>query len=373
MKAWQLRGRGREAFAVTVAIAAAAGCGGNSGESDAIASGSGASSGNSTSGSGGGVASSSSSGGGASGTSSGSSSTSSSSGGADCGLMGGMRGLTMQTVMVGAASRSYLMYLPESLSPATLAPFLYVFHGSTMSGQQMHDITQYAALADKEGIAVVFPDGNGGPGSFAPWNVAEPGQSVCGFGQFAVGNGDDFGFMDAMKAVVQTYQCIDPAHVFATGFSMGGYFSHHVGCYRSDVRAVGPHSGGGIASLSSCTTGHVPIIIFHGTADALIAPGCDDPNSPPVEGFPPSATLWAEKNGCKSTYTTVPVNGPSGDGQCYLYDDCPADGQVELCTFTGMGHCWAGGSTAGEGASNACPPYASATQLEWDFFKTYAW
>jgi polyhydroxybutyrate depolymerase len=173
---------------------------------------------------------------------------------------------------------------------------------------------------------------------------------------------------------VQQDQCVDPKHVFATGFSMGGYFTHHVGCDRPDVKALGPHSGGTIADLSACKTGHVPIIIFHGTGDPVIAPGCDDPNSPAQSGFPPSATLWAKKNGCQNTYKTTPEMGMGGgNGQCYLYDGCPADGQVELCTFTGMSHCWAGGSTAGQGAASACPTYSSATQLEWGFWKKYAW
>jgi polyhydroxybutyrate depolymerase len=264
------------------------------------------------------------------------------------------------------------MYLPQSVSPTAAAPFVYVFHGASMSGQAMHDITQYSALADREGIAVVFPDGEGGPGSITPWNVKNAGQSVCGYGDLVSGGGDDFGFMDAMKANVEKYQCVDPAHVFATGFSMGGYFSHHIGCYRSDVRAVGPHSGGTIASLSSCTTGHVPIIIFHGTSDPLIAPGCDDPNSPAQSGFPPSATLWAQKNGCHTSYTTLTEQGDGGGaGQCYIYDGCPADGQVELCTFNGMAHCWAGGSPSA--GMFSCPTYASATELEWAFFKKYAW
>lgn len=57
---------------------------------------------------------------------------------------------------------------------------------------------------------------------------------------------------------------------------------------------------------------------------------------------------------------------------CFLYDGCPADGQVEMCSFQDMGHCWAGApvcpSCIGEG-----PGYASATKLEWEFFKKYAW
>jgi hypothetical protein len=44
---------------------------------------------------------------------------------------------------------------------------------------------------------------------------------------------------------------------------MGGYFTHHLACDRTDKKAAAPHSGGTIASLGGCKTGHVPIIIFH--------------------------------------------------------------------------------------------------------------
>ena len=288
-----------------------------------------------------------------------------------CGTRSGMRSLTNRSVSASGANRTYLIYLPSSLDPTKPIPFVFVFHGASMSGQQMHDITQYTTLADSEGFGLAFPDGQSGPGSLTPWNVKNAGENVCGLGNL-VNNANpiDFAFVDAMMADVTQDQCLDATHVFATGFSMGGYFSHHIGCERPDFRAVAPHSGGTIADLSSCTTGHVPIIIFHGTADTLIAPGCDDPNSSPQSGFPPSATLWAQKNGCQSTYSTMPTNGAGGGmGQCYLYDGCPKDGQVELCTFTGMGHMWAGG----QGTGFAAPTYANATQLEWDFFKKYAW
>jgi polyhydroxybutyrate depolymerase len=291
-----------------------------------------------------------------------------------CGARTGMRGLTHRSLTVAGHRRTYLIYLPTSFDANTPLPFVFVFHGYTMSGQEMYDITQYTTLADSEGIGLAFPDGEGGPDSLdAPWNIENPGQMVCGGGQYVVGAGDDFGFIDAMKADVTEDQCLDTAHVFSTGFSMGGYFTHHIGCYRSDMRAVAPHSGGTLANLSVCTTGHVPIIIFHGKADSVIDDACDDPHVTPDVGFPASATLWAKKNGCQSTYSTLVTNGAGGgDGQCYLYDGCPEGGQVELCTFNGMDHCWAGGATKGADG-NSCPDYASATQLEWSFFKKYAW
>jgi polyhydroxybutyrate depolymerase len=147
---------------------------------------------------------------------------------------------------------------------------------------------------------------------------------------------------------------------------MGGYFSHHIGCMRPDIRAVAPGSGG-THDLSACTNAKRPIIMFHGAADPLIPPGCDDPSALAVAGTEPAAKAWAEHNGCAATTTRVDVSG----GHCELWDDCPTGGQVELCTFDGMGHCWAGGPLSA--GVYACPPYESATQLEWRFFKTYAW
>jgi polyhydroxybutyrate depolymerase len=292
-----------------------------------------------------------------------------------------MRGKTTRTLTVSGTKRTYIAYLPSSVDATKPAPLVFVFHGAGMDGAEMFDITQYSAIADSDGVAVAFLDGQSTDSAtnttnFAPWNVSDDGAAVCGDGALVNNStaGVDFAFMDAVKADLAVDQCLDADHVFASGFSMGGYFSHHVGCDRTDVRAIAPHSGGTIANLSACKTGHVPVIIFHGTSDPLIVDGCDDPNGMAQTGFPASATLWAQKNGCASTYSTTPENGTGGgDGQCYLYDGCPADGQVELCTFTGMGHCYAGGAASGSNGTFSCPTYASATTLQWSFFKKYAW
>jgi polyhydroxybutyrate depolymerase len=282
-----------------------------------------------------------------------------------CGLRTGMRGTTQRMVHVANLDRTYQVYLPASFDPATPIPLVYVHHGYSMSGQDMLDITDYPALADTEHIALAFPDGQGGPNTLSPpWNV---GSNLCPTiaGAPPVATGDDFAFLDAMKADISQDQCLDLAHVYVTGFSMGGYFSHHAGCMRPDIRAVAPHSGGTHA-LDQCANTRRPIIIFHGTSDPVVPDGCDDPAVTPPSGVTPSATAWAQHNGCAATSHTVTVTG----GSCILYDGCPADGQVELCTFTAMGHCWAGGTG---NLSFACPTYASATQLEWDFFKQHAW
>lgn len=284
-----------------------------------------------------------------------------------CGTRSDRRGKTSRTLTVDGKKRTYEVYLPASLASTKAAPLVFVHHGFTMSGREMRDITGYPALADQEGIALVFPDGQGGPDSTdAPWNV---GANACPslWGDVPVATGDDFAFQDAIKADLLSDQCVDDAHVFVTGFSMGGYFAHHTGCMRSDIRAVAPHSGG-THDLAACPVAKKPIIIFHGDADDVIAAGCDVPYAKDTPaGFTPSASAWAAHNGCAQTTHTTSVE----KGTCTYYDGCPKDAQVAICVMKGMGHCWAGGVP--DAVGDSCPGWASATQLEWDFFETYAW
>jgi polyhydroxybutyrate depolymerase len=274
-----------------------------------------------------------------------------------------MRGLSSRKLVIDGQERTYLVYLPAAAAPAQPLPLVFVHHGFTMSGRKMFDVTGYAALADAEGIAVVFPDGQGGADTtVAPWNV---GTDVCPsvLGPPPGATGDDFAFHDAMTADVAADQCLDAEHVFVTGFSMGGYFSHHAGCMRPGIRGIAPHSGG-THDLAGCASARKPVIIFHGSADPLIPAGCSDPAARPVPGVTPAATAWAEHNGCGSATVSSPVTG----GTCKRYVGCPDGGQVELCTFTAMGHCWAGGT-----GPSGCPTYAEATRLEWQFWKRFAW
>ena len=290
-----------------------------------------------------------------------------------CAMRLGARGLSSRMMTYGGATRKYLVYLPQALDPTRPVPLVLAHHGWQMSGDEMRRISDYTTLADKEGFAVVFPEGEEQLGMIGPWNIGDTAKECPTLKVIVPGaTGDDLGFLDAMQADVKQDQCIDPGHVFVTGFSMGGYFSHHVGCMKPDIRAVAPHSGGA-HDLSACPVARKPIIIFHGDADDLIPDGCDDPSAASIptgfDGKPvvPSATAWAQHNGCGTTVATVPVM----NGECRYYNGCPADGQVALCILKGMKHCWAGGPM--DPGGNSCPGFASATQLQWDFFKKYAW
>lgn len=267
------------------------------------------------------------------------------------GKPGAVRGKSDQMLTAAGLSRTFVHYAPANLDPNTPAPVVIVAHGWTMSGQQMYDITQYHQIADREGFVVMYPDGE--PASIGPWNVGN-GACPSAFAVLPVATGDDQAFIDAMLEFAEADQCLAREHVFVTGFSMGGYFANETGCLRPDIAGIGPHSGGS-HDLSACPVQHKPAILFHGDLDAVIPITCGNE----------ARDRWVQQNGCGSEVETVEVKG----GHCEYSKDCPADGQVALCLFDGMGHGWAGG----QGGASAYPDYEAASQLGWEFFKEYAW
>lgn len=275
------------------------------------------------------------------------------------GKAGAKRGKSTQAVNVGGSRRSFVYYAPKNLDPNRPVPLVIVPHGYTQSGEEMFQITKYPAIAEREGFVAMFPDG--APLSIGPWDV---GSGVCGNGTFVPGSGDDQAFIDAMIAFASADQCIHRDHIFMTGWSMGGYLSHHTGCLRDDIRAIGPHSGG-THDLRKCKGRLKPVIMFHFDPDGLIDYSCGTK----------ARDSWVERNGCQRSQPEIQrVKG----GQCEYYRGCAPGAQVAFCTFQIplnhrldflAGHAWSGGNAQGWSIAET----ESAAELGWQFFKTYAW
>jgi polyhydroxybutyrate depolymerase len=266
------------------------------------------------------------------------------------GKQGALRGQVRASVRVGATTRNFTYYAPMGLDPDQPVPLILSPHGAGMTSAQMFTLTGFQEIADREGIVLIFPDGNG----LDPWNV---GLDVSGPGA-AVNNAlaDDQGFIDAIIEFAKADQCIDTKHMFASGFSRGGgYFTNEIACLRSDIAGVAPHSGG-THDLLACPGTRKPVIIFHGDND-LVVPYRDN-------GLL-ARERWVWRNGCSAQVDSVQVEG----GTCEYHRGCPAHAQVALCHFDGMGHAWAGSSALFIGDSTR----ASAAELAWSFWRQHAW
>jgi polyhydroxybutyrate depolymerase len=261
-----------------------------------------------------------------------------------------LRKESVRTLAVGGSLRSFIYYAPETLDPEQPAPLLILAHARTVGASELLAITQLETLADREGFLLLAPDGQ----RPNPWNIG-PNNCPATTGPIPNAPGDDQAFLDAMLAFVSGDRALDTEHVFLAGLGAGGYWASETACRRPTIRAFAGHSAGS-HPLTDCDTERAPVIVFHGLRDTVVPASCGRE----------TRARWAQRNGCSEDVEPRPVLG----GVCEYSTGCPEGGQVVLCLFDELGLAWAGGS----GQPGLDPAsFASASELSWEFFKTYAW
>ncbi len=217
--------------------------------------------------------------------------------------------------------RSYDVHVPGSYNSSTPMPLFINMHGFSSNGWQQVLFSGMNAGADLKGYIAIYPYGIGNS-----WN----GGTCCGTA--ASEDIDDVGFMKAIVEDISTKLCVHPRHVYATGMSNGGYMSHRLGCEAGDVFAgVAPVAGA--MGIDDCSPDRpMPILIFHGTEDGLVA----------YEEGRAAFEDWVEHNGCTEFFEIVEF----GESWCEIYEDCEDGVKTAMCSLNPMGHCWPGGSSA---------------------------
>jgi poly(3-hydroxybutyrate) depolymerase len=223
-----------------------------------------------------------------------------------------------KTIQVAGTDRTYVLAVPDSYDPGTPLPLVFAWHGAGGDGK-LARLYFGVEQASNGGAIFVYPDGlevNGATG----WDLAI--------------DGPDVSLFDAIVGeTTQTY-CIDPARVFSTGHSFGGFFTNSLGCARANVlRAIAPVSGGG--PFSNNCSGALAAWLTHGTADTTV----------PFTNGEDSRDHWLAADGCAAS--TQATNPPP----CVAYDGCQAGTAVHWCAHDG-GHEW--------------PSFAA--DAIWDFF-----
>jgi len=167
----------------------------------------------------------------------------------------------------GGLERTYLLYVPHGLMKD--APLVVAMHGSGETGARMRIETGYGfdRLADKDGFAVVYPDGYEGY-----WN----GCNIVGDYSANKLNIDDVGFLTRLVDKLAGEIGIDPSRVFAMGVSRGGSMALRLALEApSRFRAV--------ASVSDSVPAPANFKCEpkgHGTSSVMIMNGTEDPIVP---------------------------------------------------------------------------------------------
>ena len=265
-------------------------------------------------------------------------------------------GTTVRPISVGGLDRFYRVYVPAGL-PAS-APLVIMLHGGLGSAEDAETNYGWNELADSAKFVVAYPDGIGRPdGTGRAWNT---GGGCCG--RPAREGIDDVGFITAVVGDIAGNVGIDPARVYATGFSNGGMMAYTLACHTTTFAEIGPVAA---IQLGECSAPHpTSVMQIHGTLDRNIRyDGEPGEGAAHIDG-PPVAEVnafWRNVDRCAapSVTTAGPVTTSTAD--------CVDGRGVVLITVDGAGHQWPGSAPNGPGAD---PPSRAlnATSTLWQFF-----
>lgn len=219
-------------------------------------------------------------------------------------------------VQHGGFTRSALVDLPPGYDGTEELPMVLNFHGMLMDGALQRSYTSMAVEANDRGWIAVHPDGIANS-----WNVT-PFTS-------------DVGFVEELLDALDNEVCVDPSRTYATGLSMGGYFSYMLGCELSGrFAAIAPVAG--LDANVFCSPNHtVPLLHIHGTSDHIV-PHTGSILSPSAEN---SVAGWADDvNSCNAAPV---VTFDDGVVTCETRS-CGPDDEATLCLIDGGEHAWPG-------------------------------
>lgn len=250
------------------------------------------------------------------------------------GKTGGAGDLTL-TLTSGGYARDSLLHVPSTYDPTKGTMLVVNYHGFSSNGAEEVALTGMNPVADAKNFIVAYPDGLG-----AGWNAG----ACCTEAQPP--NVDDVQFTKDLLALIGSQYCLDPARIYATGMSNGGFMSHYLACTMADVfAAVAPVAGVLGVDPTTCTPSRpIPIEDFHGTADPVV-PYDGGPAAkllPPIvfRSVPSTMDFWRGADSCLGDPVTT---YQLGTATCTEWSDCGGVAQVELCTLVGEGHEWPGG------------------------------
>ncbi len=272
---------------------------------------------------------------------------------------------------VDGAARNYYVHVPDGLSDSV--PLLLMFHGGGPSGDSKGrggaNFTGFNDIADAEGFVVAYPssyDGNWDDGRDTPHL---PPEGI-----------DDLAFVDAVIADIAGRADLDPARIYATGASNGGFFTNRLACERSQTFAAAANVIGSMPEGYDCAPAQpVPMLLMPGTEDPLVlweggAVANEDRGA--SISINDAVMFWVDHNQCEPAPDTTELPDVNQDDNSVVrvdeYHSCATGAEVELWAVEGGGHAWPGGSQyLPKSMIGEVNQDIDASAVIWEFFERF--
>jgi len=268
------------------------------------------------------------------------------------------------SIVSGGINRTFRIYIPKSCDSGKPCPLVLNFHGNTQTSISFEEKNKYRQIADTAGFILITPDGlidPRFPKSGQGWNVF----SCC-----ATQN-DVLFVSNLMDHSIKQFN-IDTTRIYASGFSLGGFFVYDLACNLSN-RIAAFASVSGSMELERMQTYNpskaVPIVEFHGTNDRLVYYDGGEREGVKFLGVDTLLNFWIKANQCSSEFVTSnledkdPIDGSTV--QHITFQNCKSNSTVELYKIVDGGHRWPGTE-----APNSNKDILAEQEI-WNFFHKY--
>ena len=238
---------------------------------------------------------------------------------------------TMQSILVGAETRQYLVIAP-SLAASTFLPIIVVLQGIEATPQEEIQRDNFTPLVQQGAAELVYPQGVG-----ESWNAG----GCCGLA--ALDGEDDTTFIEDLIAAV------DPGHgdpVYLVGYSNGGRLAYTLAC--DDPALVDGYAIVKSVPLNPCAAqAPINIVQIAATDDFEVPyqPGDAGDQWPPVTQ---QVALLEQSNGCDPASTTT----VTGSLTYVTWTTCAQGTRLALATYSSGEHLWPAGDTSTPSAAS---------------------
>ena len=230
--------------------------------------------------------------------------------------------------------RTYWLYVPEGASPAT--PLVLVLHG--YGGNAEGYCPAMLEVAEREGFAVCYPQGEKDAKGKTGWNVGYDVQQGL--------KRDDVGFVKALVGHLRKKYRIGKDNVFMSGMSNGGEMTYFMAYLYPDLfRAYATIAGLTMqwAYKEWKAKKPVPLMEVHGTADKTSMWEGDPEDTGGWGSYiavPAAVGYWAAQARCTHEETTVLPQ--KGEHPVVLHRYLGGDDGIEVRLYEVQGakHSW---------------------------------